>query len=124
MKFIWFVLIIIMLGKLIFSSSISYLIFGNELTVYLNDYRDYSNLLFYLTHFISFILVAILAHKKLSFFNEKNINLLVTILVFILLSLLAFVAYFIAFGQLFLIFLFITFLMYIGIDLFGLRKKR
>ena len=124
MKFIWFALLLIMVGKLIFSSIVSYLIFGNELTIYLNDYREYSNLVFYITHFISFILAAILAYVKLSFFKKRNINLPVTILIFLLLSLPSFISYFIAFGQLFLIILFMTFLIYVGIDLFSIGQKK
>lgn len=124
MKFIWFLLLLIMIGKLLFSSAVSYLIFGNELTIYFSDYRDYTNLLFYITHFISFILAAILAYENLLFFKKRNINFFMTLMIFLVFSLIAFITYFIALGQLFLIIIFLAFLIYISIDLFRLGQKK
>lgn len=123
MRVVWFLLLVIMIGKLLFSSIFSYLIFGTELINSLMILNKFSGLIFYVTHFCSFILAAILAQKFLTFFKNKKTNFFVMLIFFGLLSISTFLVYFMAFGQLILIIGFFAFLAYTSIDIFKFGKK-
>ncbi len=120
--FLWTMVVLLQFCQILFSSILSSNLFGEPLLIWINSNELIFYTIIHIGGFISFPITAYIMFKLDTFFKESKISLTQALVISTILGFVLMIRYIFPFGVLIISSFFLTLMLFIGIEIFQIKK--